>query len=644
MAKTLISPKQFFFFNRRYLFLKILFNSIFILLFLRIVFLQIIEGQKYNDLALNNQEQYIPIQTYRGEIYGRDFDPTSQTNKPLVSNEETLGVYILPVHLKKEEVKKTLYDLAFILNYDFNETYARFQNRANYYEPFLVKENVPVEDIAYLGEKIQDYPGIYWEPIYYRKYLKKSFASHVIGFVSKINKNELTQYGNDPNYHLNSIIGKVGIEKYYDEYLRGKDGQLIRIVDAKNRIRKSFVMKKPEPGYNLVLTIDNRIQDIAEKVMEGEKGAAIVLDPYSGEILAMVSVPNFDPNIFINKPDMKKICQLNADPLKPFLNRAIQAKYPPGSVFKIVTSTAGLQEEVIKPTDTYYCKGYYKFENDDRVFHCTGFHGLMNFYTGLELSCNVYFFNLSYYLGSKKILEHARFYGYGQKSGIDLPGEIEGFLPSYKWKKKVFGENWYDGDTINLGIGQGFILASVMQIADMMAGVANDGLIYRPHLLKAVYSAVDGTLINQTEKKLIHNIPISDENLNILRRGLNLVTIGGTAHEAGMFSRVSFAGKTSTAQNIFGEPHAWFCCYAPYNTKEDRIVVAVFVENGGGGGEVAAPLAVAMINAIFKNVDPKEEKRKLRAYHSQRQYEKLQQKLMDEKQMEKSLDKTGIQF
>lgn len=636
MPKTLITPKQFYFFDKRFALVRTLFSALFVILFVRTTYLQIIQGQRFTDLALNNKEQVIPIQTYRGDIFDRSFDPSREENQPLVTNEETIGLYLFPVHLTFPQVRDILLKLALILDYNYDEVLKRFSDRANYYEPFLIRENISVDKMAQIGEALQDYPGVYWEPIYYRRYLNRAFASHAIGYVGRISREELKELESTEDYNLNSVLGKVGIEKYYDRELRGREGRLLRIVDAKNRIRKSVVVEKPVSGHNLVLTLDKRIQEVLEAAMSGERGVAIVLDPASGEILGIVSKPDFDPNIFVKEPDNEKIRKLENDPNKPFLNRSVQAIYPPGSVFKIVTATAGLSEEVVSANETFYCKGYYKFENDDRVFHCTGYHGYMNAYTGIEFSCNIYFFSLGYLLGSRKIMEYARYYGYGEKSGVDLPGEVSGFLPSHKWKKDVFGENWYDGDTINLGIGQGFILCSVLQVTDMMAAVANNGLIYRPHLLKAVYSSMDGSLVHKVEKKLIYNIPISQEHLGIIKRAMNMVTLAGTARQAGGLAKVSFAGKTSTTQNIFGAPDAWFSCYAPYHTEKDRIVLTVFLENGGGGGEVAAPLAVAILNSLFRNTDIKEEKKRIKAVMEKYSHDRFLRKQAREKSLEGS--------
>jgi penicillin-binding protein 2 len=378
--------------------------------------------------------------------------------------------------------------------------------------------------------------------------------------------------------------------------------------------------------------------------MKGVKGAAIVMKPDTGEILGMVSKPDFDPNIFVGKRNIEEIIRLSNHPDKPFLNRAIQAIYPSGSIFKIVTATAGLEEEIIDTSTKYFCSGYFRFPNDERVFHCTGIHGWMNIFTGIEFSCNVFFFNLSYNLGSKKITEYAKYYGFGKQSLIDLPGEQEGFLPSHSWKKKVFGESWYDGDTINYGIGQGFLLVTVLQVADMINGIANGGIIYQPHLLKAFYSGETGECIYVKQRKLLYNIPAREENINIIKKGLKMVCEGGTARVAARFSKVSLAGKTSTAQNTFGAPHAWFSCYAPYSEKKDRITVTVFAENAGGGGEIAAPIAVAILNAIFYNDDPVETKKKIFAAVQKDQYIKFLYKMKQKGLLEENETPTDIQF
>jgi len=644
MAKTVISPRQIFLFRQRYSYLFWIFIILFIILFIQISYLQIIAGKKYEQLALNNKEQYIPIPTYRGEIYDRNYIPTSETNTPLVTNEEFMGIYLLPTHLKLNKIKSILKNLSLIIDFDYDKKISEFTNRANYFEPFLIKNNITIDNIAKIGVRIQEFPGVYWEPIYYRKYQYNDFASHILGFVGKINKEELQSHIDNPEYHLNSIIGKMGVEKYYDKELRGEEGKLLRIVDARNRIRASHIVKKPVPGYNMVLTIDKRIQDILEKVMQEERGSAIVIKPDTGEILGMVSKPSFNPNIFIKDPDIKQILLLANNPEKPFLNRIIQAKYPPGSVFKIITATAGLEEEVIDTHTTFLCRGYYRFENDDRIFHCTGIHGYMNIFTGIEFSCNVFFFNTSYNLGSRKISKYAYWYGYGNKTGIDIPGESSGFIPTQKWKKKIFGENWFDGDTINYGIGQGFVLTTVIQVADVMCGVANSGLIYQPHLLNSFYSAKTGELIYKKQRKLLYNIPVREKNINIIKKGLHLVTIGGTARLAGRFAKISFAGKTSTAQNTFGEPHAWFSCFAPYDKEDNRVVVTVFIENGGGGGEVAAPIAVSILNAIFHNDDPVKEKRKIQSFVEKEQYKRYLHRMKEKGLLDENIEKTDIQF
>ncbi len=637
MARTTIEPKQFFFFNKRIRILIGIIIGLFSILFLRITFLQVVEGKKYERYALENREEVVRIPTRRGEIYDRNYDPVKGTGELLASSEEKLGLYISPVYLTDEEVIKIIKKIEKILTIDLNEKIEEFKNRKEKYVPFLLVKGVSVRDIAKIAERINELPGVYWEPIYIRKYLKRDFASHVIGYIGSITKEELEKLSDDPEYHMHSEIGKMGVEKSYDKELRGKEGILIRIVDAQRRIKNTLKIKDPIPGDTLSLTIDYRIQSIVEKAMKRKKGAAVVIDPKTGEILALVSKPSFDPNIFTDKKKKKKFFKLMKAEDKPFLNRVIQAHYPPGSVFKIVTSTAALEEEAISPYDRFYCKGYFRFENDNRVFHCTGIHGSVDLLKGIQYSCNVYFFNVSYILGSKRILKYARYYGFGEKAGIDIPYENSGFLPTHRWKKRVFGEPWYDGDTINLGIGQGFLLTTVLQIADMMCAIANGGVIYKPHVVKAIYSPLDGSKKYEARPSLIKNVPISKRTLKFIREGLRRVVTGGTARIAGRFAKTSVAGKTSTAQNITGEPHAWFACYAPYTTDKNRIVVVVFIENGGGGGEVAAPVAIGIINAIFKGDDPvKVEKRIRYAIEKYRQLRLMQKKEMET--MEEQLD------
>ena len=645
MAKTIVNPNQFYFFRRRFSLLLYLVAIIFFIIFFEILSLQIIQGSKYKKLSLTNIEQYIPIPAPRGEIYDRNYSLTSdtKTNLPLVTNEEKIGIYLAPTYLKRSEAIEVLKKVSFLLNLDSNKLIEDFTNRPNYYEPFLIKMGASLNEISILGEQFQNFPGLYWQTLYFRYYPYRNFASHILGFVGAINEEELNNLKNDTSYHLNSIIGKIGVEKYYDKELRGEEGILLRIVDAKNRIKDSKIIREPQAGNIIVLTIDKRIQKILEDVMKGIKGAAIVMDPYSGEILGLVSKPDFDPNIFINN-EMDKIIKLSDDPSKPFLNRAIQAKYPTGSIFKIVTATAALEEEIINRTDRFLCRGYFRFPNDERVFHCTGIHGWMNVVSALQFSCNVFFFNVSYELGPKKLLEYAMYYNLGDYSKIDLPFEQKGFLPSSSWKKKVFRESWYDGDTINLGIGQGFLLTTVLQVANIINAIAADGVIYQPHLLKEIYSSSKGELIYQSEKRILKKIPVSEKNIQIIREGLKLVGESGTARVAGRFAKVKFAGKTSTAQNPFGPPHSWFCCFAPYNDESNRITVTVFAENAGGGAEIAAPIAVAILNAIFYNDDPVETKKRIISAVEKDYYYRRSIKMQEKEMMEDKIDHYNIQF
>jgi penicillin-binding protein 2 len=294
------------------------------------------------------------------------------------------------------------------------------------------------------------------------------------------------------------------------------------------------------------------------------------------------------------------------------------------------------------------CSGYFKFENDDRVFHCWGTHYWTSIFKAIAISCNVYFFNTGYELGSEKIAKYARSYGFGAKSGVDLPGEMEGFIPSAKWKKARFNESWYDGDTINMAIGQGFTLVTPIQITDVMCGIVNGGVIYKPHILKEVYSSETKKLKKIIKPEIIYNAPIRETTLNIIKQGLRGVMTYGTAKVANSVCRVQAAGKTGTAQFTKNDPHSWFVGYAPYGDSaslkdEDKIVVTVLFEHAGGGGEVAAPVAMAIMESYFYKTDIKDTKRRIVGKVKEDSYRRFLLR-KQKKETEEQIETDDIQF
>ena len=612
MAKNPFEKNLFF--EKKIRNLSIFFFAILFVLWGQVFILSVIRGDYYFDQAINNQQQYIVIPAERGMVYDRYFKLQSKTNTVLIGNKHSTDLFLLPGKLKSEEIKKTLQKTAILLGLSFSNLQSKLSNAmsSSYYsrtKPVLLIKNMKKNQLFKIAENKNLLKGLLWQESSERFYPLDEMVAHVLGYVGVISERELKRYGSDSEYHQGSIIGKTGIEKYYDKILRGKEGQRLRIVDAWNRVKKEEIVSQPKKGNSLVLTIDTRLQKIVEQVLHKEIGAVIVSDPSTGEILAMASSPTFNPNWFVGKIDSSKYTKLVQNPNFPFLNRAISAKYPPSSTFKIITLTAGLQEEIVNKQSQFLCRGFFKFENDDRIFKCWTVHGWVNAVKSLQDSCDVYYYNVGYRLGSETISKYAKQYGLDAVTGIDLPGESSGFIPSHAWKRKIFKEAWYDGDTINMSIGQGFLLATPIQMLNVISAIANEGIINKPHFLKEIIDPETGEVVQATQPKTIHNISISKKNLEIINKGLRNVWHFGTAKVVGRNSKLNLYGKTGTAQLYKGTPHSWFIAYIPKTSKHRPLAIVAFVEHGGGGGEHAAPIAASVLQAYLYNQDAKELKK-----------------------------------
>jgi penicillin-binding protein 2 len=399
------------------------------------------------------------------------------------------------------------------------------------------------------------------------------------------------------------VLGKSGVEKQYDLLLRGKDGTRFRMVD----VREKYLKGKPEedippqPGRNLVLTIDRRIQLLCEKALGERIGSVVVLKPSTGEVLAMVSYPYYDANLFFTEKGSQEFVRLSLDPTFPFINRAIQSSYPPASTFKVIMSTALVEEEVFPITRTVTCTGEIFY--GDRIFHCHSKvgHGPMDLLSGLAESCDVYYYTIGDELGVERIVYYCREFGLGQLSGIDLPGETFGFLPTPEWKQRTQAMIWLGGDTLNMSIGQGYLLVTPIQMANMIAMVVNEGKVYRPHVLKEVRDPHSGDLIQRTEPEVLLVSPIRKGSFQIVQKAMRGVITEGTAEVVLTTEAVEVAGKTGTGQAGFEDRwHSWFAAYAPYQTDDpdERVVVAVMVE-AENEWEWWAPKAA---NVIFQGI------------------------------------------
>jgi len=551
--------------------LIIIFIVGFSLVFLRLIQLQVAEGGKFGRLAVENAAKMVPESAPRGVIYDR-FDKVVVENRPIFT------VRVLPYILAKKpkpERERVLGLLGKLLG-------EKIEFKVSATEPIIVKDNVPLAVAVQVEENKLNLDGVVVSsrPVRLSKY--GTFASHVLGYVGEIEARELERLKLN-GYRLGDIIGKDGVEKNYDRQLRGEDGGKMIEVDVYGTPTRILESLDPVPGPDMKLTIDLSLQLAIEEILGGQEGAVVVLNARSGELLSLASYPNYNPNIFADSAENWKWQQLNYNK-HPFINRAL-AIYPPGSIFKIVTLAAALEEGVATPDTIVNCPGYYKLNN--RLAKCwlgRG-HGSIGVVEGLVWSCDVVFYELGRRLGPDLIVKYARKFGLGSYTGIDLPQEKKGTVPTKEWKETYLKEPWYPGDSINYGIGQGFVQVTPLQMAMAYASLAS-GQLFRPYVVQEIKNK-NGKVVYQGKKEVVGSVPLTKDNLALVRQALRDVVKRGT----GVAARVQglpAAGKTGTAENP-GKAHAWFICYAPDDDPE--IVIAVFIAHGEHGDQAAAYVA-----------------------------------------------------
>ncbi|MDR2247730.1 MAG: penicillin-binding protein 2 [Treponema sp.] len=574
--------------------LRIIFVLVFIGYTARLFGMQILSGEEYMARAQDIARRTAVIPAQRGEIYDRNF------NRPLVLNADSFAVSITPAEVPQGEIAGDISRVALMLNIPREQIERRIPS-LNSYQPVEVASNVSFATIASLAENVDSLPGVSWQSKPIRNYPETGSLSHIIGYVGDITRDELTMLYNR-GYQQGDVIGKAGIERQYDELLRGKKGFETRTVDVRGRRIAgdiNYLREPPEMGKNLVLTIDSAIQTLAERALGNRMGAVVVSRPSNGEILAMVSYPWYDPNIF-SRTDMGNEYQiLINDPNKPFLNRAIQSSYPPASTFKIVMTTGILAENAFPLEQFVDCLGELSY--GDRLWRChirKPGHGRLNLQQAMAQSCDIYYWNVGRdYLGVERIVSYAREFGFGELSGIDLPGEISGFIPTPQWKDRRFHERWLDGDTMNMSIGQGYTLVTPIQMANMVSMVVNNGVIYQPRLLKEVRDPLTGTVEEGMPRRVIHESEIRPEIFAQVREDMRSVISEGTARFPLNIKSVEIAGKTGTGEvGLQNKWHSWFAAYAPYETDnpEEQVVVSIIVE-AVNNWEWWAPYASAII-------------------------------------------------
>ncbi|MEW6441896.1 MAG: penicillin-binding protein 2 [bacterium] len=465
------------------------------------------------------------------------------------------------------------------------------------------------EVMAFVEANRTRMPGVLIQVNQTRNYLEGDLLSPVVGYMGEISRKEM-EAASDGLYQAGDWIGKSGIEKQWESYLRGRDGGSQVEVDARGRQMRSLAKKLPLPGKNLVLSIDGRLQQEAKAAMGDQAGVVLAMDPRDGSILCYVSQPSFDPNLFIKGITPEQWKSFREDPRHPLTDKAIQGAYPPGSTFKIVMAVAALEEGVISPTEKLFCGGSYRL--GVRAFRCwkPEGHGWMDLHQALVESCDCYFYQVGQRLGINRIHKYATLFGLGQPTRIGLDDEKAGLVPNPEWKKKRFGHPWYEGETLVVSIGQGAVLVTPMQMLRMISAVANAGTLWSPRLVQGVENP-DGKLYLDNRPDRKSTLDLSQTNLELVRTSLRDVVESGRG--TGKRARLGFvevAGKTGTAQVVHQQDpkgsrflpvekrdHAWFVCYAPAQAPE--IAMVVLAEHAGHGGEIAAPVARRVLQRYF---------------------------------------------
>jgi penicillin-binding protein 2 len=549
-------------------------------------YLQMIKGEEFRERAVENCIRSLVEDAPRGRIYDRQ-------EELLVTNRPAVVVSVIPAEV--DDLEKLSEKLSRIIGISPEKISQIVKNcRENPFKPVKILDDCNTNKIIEIEERKDELKGVVLEVKPRRDYLYHDFAAHSLGYVGEIDKEELERFGN-PKFQGGDIIGKAGLEKYYDDILRGEKGGKEVEVDALGQEIATLLYQKPVPGKDLVLTIDRDLQLYGENLLFDKKGSIVVSDPNNGEILALVNRPSFSPNIFANGISSSDWQRLSSDADYPLTNRSVQGLYSPGSIFKVVTAIAALEEGVTDRKRKIYCSG--SFELAGQVFTCwkeTG-HGSLSIVDGIAHSCNIYFYTLGKDLGIERFNKYMQKFGLGEKTGIDLPAEAIGTIPSTQWKKREVKEIWFPGDTINLSIGQGYLLLTPLQVHNLITTITTEGETYKLHLVKKIISA-DGNTVEEIKPEIYKKVDFSLNTFKIIKEGLRQTILKGTGWRVNI-KELAVAGKTGTAQNPQGETHAWFIGFAPYEDPE--ICITVFLENGGEGGEAAAPIARAMLEKYF---------------------------------------------
>jgi penicillin-binding protein 2 len=594
--------------QRRHRYFVVALAVLFVFLVSWIWYLQVIRGEEFAQLATNNRIRIRSVPASRGMILDRN-------EEMLVDNRPSFQVSLVPEDI--EDVDQVVRGMADTLDQDpevLRSTIVHENNRRPFW-PVLIKADISRKELAFLETYKMDLPGMVIEAVPRRSYHYDSLASHLLGYLGEIDHGELKEMASR-GYHMGDFVGKDGIEKQWETMLRGVDGGRQVEFDSLGREIRILRSVPSRAGHNVVLTIDLEIQKTVEDLLKGKIGAAVAMDPRSGQILAMASAPAFNPDLFASGICREDWINFLTTPFHPLQNKAIQGQYPPGSVFKIVTAIAALEEGVITPEETLHCPGFFRLGT--KTYRCwkKGGHGTVDLRKALVESCDVYFYQVALRLGIDTLARYAREFGLGRRTGIELGDEKPGLIPTTAWKRQRYNEPWYKGETVVSGIGQGAILVTPIQMVNMISAIGNGGVLFRPQVIQRVEDAY-GKSIEEYPSMVMQRVSVSEKTLQIIRDALRGVVEDprGTGRPA-RIKGVSVCGKTGTAQAVKLEvseeigdeeevpiqyrDHAWFVAYAPEETPV--IAVAVLIQHGGHGASAAAPVARRIIETALKRL------------------------------------------
>jgi penicillin-binding protein 2 len=586
------------------------------ILLLRFVYLQTIRHDYYQTLAENNRISIAPIVPNRGLILDRNG----------VELARNYSGYTLEINQNKvKDVEATVNELATVVEITPRDRkrFKKLLAESHNFETLVIRSKLSDDEIARFAAQQYRFPGVEINARLFRDYPMGERAAHLVGYIGRINQDDLDQLEADEqlaNYRGSDYMGKTGLEQSYENELHGTTGIEQVEVDSAGRAIRLLSRTPPVSGNNIVLSIDAKLQEIAEDAFGDYRGALVAIDPNNGEVLAFVSKPGFDPSLFIDGIDPQSWDELNSSPDHPLNNRILRGQYPSGSTIKPFMALAGLSYKIRSPSQTISDRGYYTLAGSSHQYRDwkKDGHGVVDLFKSIVVSCDTYYYGLAVEMGIDNIYEFLSRFGFGKKTGIDLGGETGGLLPSQEWKMKRFKQKWFAGDTVSVGIGQGYSLVTPMQLAFATATLANNGVAHPPHLVREIRN-VDGKTLRTISTEPATNLNLDPEHVDLVKRAMYAVTQpGGTAAAAAAGAEYHIAGKTGTAQVVGmkqGEKydasklderhrdHAWFIAFAP--AEQPKIALVVLAENGGHGGGTAAPIARKVFDYYLLGKIPK---------------------------------------